>query len=55
MEDEVADISVKNVNKFFGDTHVIKDISLEITNEEQENTEENNTDNMSTEDSAPPI
>ncbi|PPR41093.1 MAG: Maltose/maltodextrin import ATP-binding protein MalK [Alphaproteobacteria bacterium MarineAlpha5_Bin12] len=30
MEDEVADISVKNVNKFFGDTHVIKDISLEI-------------------------
>ncbi len=30
MEDEVADISVKNINKFFGDTHVIKDISLEI-------------------------
>jgi ABC-type sugar transport system ATPase subunit len=29
-EDEVADISVNTVNKYFGDVHVIKDISLDI-------------------------
>jgi len=29
-EDEVADISINNINKYYGDVHVIKDISLEI-------------------------
>ena len=29
-EDEVADINVNTVNKYFGDVHVIKDISLDI-------------------------
>jgi len=29
-EDEVADISISNINKYYGDVHVIKDISLEI-------------------------
>ena len=29
-EDEVADININTVNKYFGDVHVIKDISLDI-------------------------
>jgi len=29
-EDEVADINIKNINKYYGDVHVIKDISLDI-------------------------
>jgi len=29
-EDEVADISINTINKYYGDVHVIKDISLEI-------------------------
>ena len=29
-EDEVADIKVNSINKYYGDVHVIKDISLEI-------------------------
>jgi len=29
-EDEVADININAVNKYFGDVHVIKDISLDI-------------------------
>tara|TARA_Y100000590_G_C15703187_1_gene1007555 strand:+ start:1349 stop:2455 length:1107 start_codon:yes stop_codon:yes gene_type:complete len=29
-EDEVADINVNTVNKYYGDVHVIKDISLDI-------------------------
>jgi len=29
-EDEVTDISINNINKYYGDVHVIKDISLEI-------------------------
>ena len=29
-EDEVADISINTVNKYYGDVHVIKDISLDI-------------------------
>ena len=29
-EDEVADIKISNVNKYFGDVHVIKDVSLEV-------------------------
>ena len=29
-EDEVSDININTVNKFFGDVHVIKDISLDI-------------------------
>jgi len=30
QEDEVVDISINSVNKYFGDVHVIKDMSLEI-------------------------
>ena len=29
-EDEVADININTVNKYFGDVHVIKDVSLDI-------------------------
>jgi ABC-type sugar transport system ATPase subunit len=29
-EDEVADININTVNKYFGDVHVIKDISLDV-------------------------
>jgi len=29
-EDEVADIKIKSVNKYFGDVHVIKDVSVDI-------------------------
>ena len=29
-EDEVADININSVNKYFGDVHVIKDISLDV-------------------------
>ena len=29
-EDEVANISINSVNKYFGDVHVIKDMSLEV-------------------------
>ena len=29
-EDEVADISINTVNKYYGDVHVIRDVSLEI-------------------------
>jgi len=29
-EDEVADININNINKYYGDVHVIKDISLNI-------------------------
>ena len=29
-EDEVADININTVNKYYGDVHVIKDVSLDI-------------------------
>ena len=29
-EDEVADIKIDTVNKYYGDVHVIKDVSLDI-------------------------
>ena len=29
-EDEVADININTINKYYGDVHVIKDVSLEI-------------------------
>ena len=29
-EDEVADININTINKYYGDVHVIKDISLDI-------------------------
>ena len=32
-EDEVADIKIENINKFYGDVQVIEDVSLEIKSE----------------------
>jgi len=29
-EDEVADININTINKYYGDVHVIKDVSLDI-------------------------